>query len=76
MAETAAQRAGYLPYLRILLAVFHASLGQTEKARAQVEALLEVEPDATIQTIRRPPFEDEADTDRFLDGLRKAGFPE
>ncbi len=75
-AEVAAQRAGYLPYLRILLAILHTALGQPEKAQAQVEALLEVAPDATVQTIRRPPFKDEAATDRFLDGLRKAGFPE
>ena len=76
LAETAAQRAGYLPYLRVLLAVFHAALGQADKARAQVEALVEVAPDATVRTIRRPPFKDEADTDKFIDGLRKAGFPE
>ena len=38
--------------------------------------LLEVAPDATVETIRRPHFKDEADLDRFLDGLRKAGLPE
>ncbi len=76
LAETAAQRAGYLPYLRILLAIFHALQEQPEKARAHVEALLEVAPDASIETIRRPPFKEEADLDRFLDGLRKAGLPE
>jgi tetratricopeptide (TPR) repeat protein len=75
-AENAAQRAGYLPYLRILLAVLHALLGQTEKAHAQVQAVLEAAPDAAIRLIRRPPFKNEMDVDRFLGGLRKAGFPE
>jgi len=75
-AETAAQRAGYLPYLRVLLAVFHAELGQIERARAQAAALLAVAPEATIETIRRPPFQNEADTKRFIEGLRKAGIPE
>ena len=75
-AETAAQRVGYLPYLRTLLAIFHASLGQLEKAQAQVKALLEIAPDATIETIRRPPLEEEADLEKFTDGLRRAGFPE
>jgi TolB-like protein/lipopolysaccharide biosynthesis regulator YciM len=76
LAETAAQRAGYLPYLRVLLAVIHAEMGQIEKAREQVEALIEVAPEATIESIRRPPFKDEADTKRFIEGLRHAGFPE
>ena len=75
-AETAAQRVGYLPYLRTLLAIFHASLGQLEKAQAQVKALLEIAPDATIETIRRPPLEEEAVLEKFTDGLRRAGFPE
>jgi adenylate cyclase len=76
LAENAAQRIGYLPYLRILLAIFHASLGQPDRARAEVEALLEVAPDATIGTIKRPPFKNEIDSGRFLDSLRKAGLPE
>ena len=74
--EIAAQRAGYLPYLRILLADFHALIGQTEKALAQVQAVLEAAPDAKISLIRRPPFENETDVNRYVDGLRMAGFPE
>ena len=74
-AENAAQRAGYLLPLRIMLAVFHALLGQPEKAHAHVQAVLEAAPDAAIPLIRRPPFKNQRDVDRYIDGLRKAGFP-
>ena len=73
--EKAALRTGYLPSVRILLAIFHALLEQPEKAHAQVRAVLAVAPDATIETIKRPPFKNEADINRYLHGLRKAGFP-
>jgi adenylate cyclase len=74
--EKAAQRIGYLPYLRILLAVFHTTLEQTEKAHTHVLAVLEAAPDATIGTIKRPPFKSDTNVKSYLDGLRKAGFPE
>ncbi len=74
--EKAAQRVGYLPYLRILLAVFHASLEQPEKAHAHVLAVLESAPDATLASIKRPPFKNQTDVDRYSYGLRMAGFPE
>ncbi len=61
---------------RVLLADFHAMLGQAEKAHAQVQAVLEAAPDAKISLIRRPPFENETDVNRYVDGLRMAGFPE
>ncbi len=74
--EKAAQRVGYLPYLRILLAVFHASLEQIEKAHVHVLAVLETAPDATLDSIKRPPFKNQTDADRYSYGLRMAGFPE
>ena len=74
-AQKSAQRTGYLPYLRILLAIFHASLEQPEKAQAQVREVLQVAPDASIATIKRPPLKNETDLKRYLDGLRKASFP-
>ena len=75
-AEKSAQRTGYLPYLRILLAIFYASLKQSEKAQDQVQEVLKVAPDASIATIKRPPFKNETDLNRFLDGLRQVGFSE
>jgi TolB-like protein/class 3 adenylate cyclase len=52
-------------------------LGQTDKARAAVEQLLEVRPDITLASLRQMlPYKDEADLRRQLAELKQAGVPE
>ena len=51
--------------------------GRIEEARAAIAELKRVAPDITIETTRsQVPWQDPADMERYLDGLRKAGLPE
>jgi tetratricopeptide (TPR) repeat protein len=57
------------------VAACHAELGHMEEARAHAESALKVRPDFSIGTWSRGlPYKNDADLQRFLDGLRKAGF--
>jgi adenylate cyclase len=59
------------------VAACHAGLGQMEEARAHVALALEARPDFSIAAwAKRLGHKHEADKQRFLDGLRKAGLPE
>jgi len=59
------------------VAACHAELGHMEEARAHAALALEARPDFSVGDWgKRIPFKDEADLQRFLDGLRKAGLPE
>jgi Putative Zn-dependent protease, contains TPR repeats len=59
------------------VAACHAELGHMEEARAHAESALKVRPDFSIGTWSRGlPYKNDADLQRFLDGLRKAGLPE
>jgi adenylate cyclase len=52
-------------------------LGQTEKARVALGALLSIAPGTTIAKTRAAvPWKDPAVMERYLDALRKAGLPE
>ena len=52
-------------------------LGQTEKAKAALIALLSVAPGTTVAKIRAAvPWKDPAVMERYLEALRKAGLPE
>jgi len=52
-------------------------LGQTEKARAALAALLSTAPGTTIAKTRAAvPWKDPTVMDRYLDALREAGLPE
>jgi TolB-like protein/Tfp pilus assembly protein PilF len=59
------------------LAARFAHLGRTDDARAALEKLREILPDLNIAQARENlPIKHEADLERYLDGLRKAGLPE
>jgi len=59
------------------VAACHAGLGRMEQARAHAVLALEARPDFSVRAWgERLPYKNEADLQRFLDGLRKAGLPE
>ena len=62
---------------RRLLAAIHAELGESDKAKEQVDAILAVNPKANLAGIEQAlAYKRRSDVDRFLDALRKAGIPE
>jgi TolB-like protein/Tfp pilus assembly protein PilF len=64
-------------YSRAMLAASYALLGRLDDARAEVEALLRVQPGFSIAFARNTTIAGSAGyQDRYLDGLRKAGVPE
>jgi adenylate cyclase len=67
------------PSWRIGHAVLVSSLGQLdllEEAKAAVDNFLENIPNETISELRKLPFKNPDDAQRFEEGLRKAGMPE
>lgn len=55
----------------------HAELGRMEEARKHTALALDARPDFSVTTWgKRLPYKNEADLQRFLDSLRKAGLPE
>ncbi|MGE0503443.1 MAG: winged helix-turn-helix domain-containing tetratricopeptide repeat protein [Rhizobiaceae bacterium] len=62
---------------RRFLAASLAQLGRLDEARSEVELFLLSNPHFTIgHFISTQPFRDDATRDHFVDGLRRAGFPE
>ncbi len=65
------------PGVHLTLASVYVRLGRVEEARAEMAKYLEASPDHTLEDIRRfDPYKDPAQTERYLDDLRKAGLPE
>jgi adenylate cyclase len=59
------------------VAACHAELGRMEEARKHTALALQARPDFSVAAWgKRLPYKNEADLQRFLDGLRKAGLPE
>jgi adenylate cyclase len=73
----AAGRAQRQRHIRQWLAATYAQLGQLASARKEAAAVLEIQPDYSIQGIARQfsPFRRAADAEHLFDGLRKAGLP-
>ena len=64
----------FLPTRRVF-AVVYAELGRGKEARAEVAEILRISPDASLERWReRLPYKNQADLDRFIAGLRKAGM--
>ncbi len=64
-------------FAHLTLAAIFSGLGQKEEARAEVAEVLRISPRASLENQReRTPFKDQAVSERYLDGLRKAGLPE
>jgi adenylate cyclase len=61
----------------VFAAATYAQLGELEKARAEADEVLRIEPSYTIEgTAKRiMVFKHAKDADHFLEGLRKAGLP-
>ena len=60
-----------------LLASAYGNFGQLGEAREALEELLRLVPALTIGDVNKQmPFKNPADTDRYLNGLRKAGLPD
>jgi adenylate cyclase len=58
------------------VAACHAELGRMEEARNHAALALQARPDFSVAAWgERLPYKNEADLQRFLDGLRKAGLP-
>ena len=75
--EAYARIANRPSFYHAYVAACHAELGQMEEARAQAVLALEARPDFSVGAWgKRQPYKNEADLQRFLDGLRKAGLPE
>lgn len=75
-SEKAVQRKRDLWLGHALLASSCALLGEQDEACAAVRDWLLVIPSATVGNLPPLPFKNGADTERFRDGLRKAGLPE
>lgn len=61
--------------LRVWLAAAYALSGRQADARWEVEQVITLNPGFSLERIRQAfPFRDPADLERFLDGLRLAGF--
>ncbi|MGH2359514.1 MAG: adenylate/guanylate cyclase domain-containing protein, partial [bacterium] len=64
----------FLPARR-WLAVVYAELGRDKEARAEVAETLRISPGASLERWReRMPYKNQADLERFIGGLRKAGM--
>ena len=62
---------------RYYLTASYAHLGLLDRARTSAEEILRLHPDFTLaQVALTEPFQDQADLDHLLDGLRKASLPD
>jgi TolB-like protein/Tfp pilus assembly protein PilF len=62
---------------RLHLAVAYTEAGRTGEARAEIEAVLKISPDYSVQLVEKIYiYNRPEDRERFLGGLRKAGLPE
>lgn len=60
-----------------LLAAAYAHLGDIKKAKEHAAAMLSINPDTSISTIKPAlTFKNPTDVDRIVEGLRKAGLPD
>ena len=65
------------PHPYTMLAYTYAEMGRLEDARAAAKALLERNPDFTLeQQAKQTPYKDVRELERTIEGLRKAGVPE
>ena len=69
------QKAGDHFFIHAFLAASYAHLGETEKARAEVEEAFTRKHDLTVRLISGLPFANQAALDLFASGFAKAGFP-
>jgi adenylate cyclase len=74
-ATASARKASFYPIARRTMASALAHLGRLDEARAALEEFLALSPGFTIEAARHaPPLRRESDFQRFVDGLRNAGW--
>ena len=56
------------------LAATYGLLGREEEARAAAEEVFRIEPAFSVEYVKTLPFKHKADTERLIEGLRKAGL--
>ena len=57
------------------LAIIYAELGREKEARAEVAEILRISPEASLERWReRLPYKNQADLERYIAGLQKAGL--
>ncbi|HJZ42357.1 MAG TPA: hypothetical protein VJ233_01435, partial [Hyphomicrobiaceae bacterium] len=77
LSEAAGRSPRHRP-VRQWLAAAYGQAGQLEAAREEAAAVLDIEPEYTIQGMAKQfsPFRRAEDAEHLFDGLRKAGLPE
>jgi adenylate cyclase len=77
LVEAAGRSPRHRP-VRQWLAATYAQTGQMENAREEAAAVLQIQPDYTIQGMGKyfSPFKRAEDAEHLFDGFRKAGLPE
>ena len=77
LSEAAGRSPRHRP-VRQWLAAAYGQAGQLDSAREEAAAVLQIQPDYTIQGMARhfSPFSRTEDAEHLFDGLRKAGLPE
>jgi adenylate cyclase len=61
--------------IHLLLAGIYAEANRMEEARVEVEEVLRITPDFSLEVFKeKAPFKDQARLDRFAEALRKAGW--
>jgi adenylate cyclase len=64
-------------YVHAYLAACHAQLGEREEARAEAGEVMRMQPDFTLRRFMlSEPFQNPADAEPEVEGMRKAGLPE
>ena len=59
------------------LTIAYISAGRLEEARAQADEVLRINPNYSLELVTKTlAFKNQADRERYIDGLRKAGIPE
>jgi adenylate cyclase len=73
----ALQLAPMFASIHVKLSMAYSLLGQGEEARASAEKALELAPILSVSMAAKTvPFKNQTDLELFLNGMRKAGFPE
>ena len=77
LSEAAGRSPRHRP-VRQWLAATYGQVGKLDAAREEAAAVLQIQPDYTIQGMARhfSPFRRSEDAEHFFNGLRKAGLPE
>ena len=60
--------------VHLTLAATFVEMGKMEEARVEATEVLRIDPKYTVERVRRTPWKDQAEKDRYIDSLHKAGL--